>query len=148
MLSLWGESRRFRPIHEESRGPGSGQPCPCHLPSPPVFKRHVVEEWEGGRGRCLWRLNRTQVASVWGVCGARVSVQERPGRRAVLLGWIKRLQLLQSLIDAQVIRIFLASGAFEAVWHGVCSTIWLSSPEQVRISDWSWRASISDWLCR
>lgn len=77
----------------------------------------------------------------------RVGLQEHPGRDAVLLGGIKRLQLLQALVDAQVMRVvILVPVVMETVRPGVRRPVRLSCPEHVRVSDRPGCAAVSDWL--
>lgn len=41
----------------------------------------------------------------------RVGLKEHPGRYAVLLRGVERLQLLQTLVDAQVMRVLILVAA-------------------------------------
>lgn len=76
-----------------------------------------------------------------------VGLQEHPGGDAVLLRGVERLQFLQALVDAQVMRVLvLEAVVMETVRSGLRRTVRLGGPEQVRVSDGSGSAAVSDWL--
>lgn len=76
-----------------------------------------------------------------------VGLQEHPGRDAVLLRGVKCLQLLQTLVDAQVMSVVvLVAAVAEAVRPRVCGAVRLGRPEQVCVSHRPRRAAVSDRL--
>lgn len=89
-------------------------------------------------------FHRAQVISLRGVV---VGLRQYPRRYAVLFRGIKCLQLLQTLVDAQAMRVLvLVADVLEAVRSRVCRPVRLGRPEQVRVSDRPERAAVSDWL--
>lgn len=89
-------------------------------------------------------FRHSQVISLRGVA---VGFREYPRGDAVLFRRIKCLQLLQTLVDAQAMRVLvLVADVLEAVRPWVCRPVRLSCPEQVCVSDRPQRAAVSDWL--
>lgn len=128
VLSLRGERWRLRPVHQETWGSGPTQARPHHLAGSDVFRRHVAEAGQRGRGR---RASPLQVIPLRQ--RLVVGLREHPRRYPVLFRGVKCREAVGLLL-------------LEAVRSGIRRPVRLGRPEQVRVPDGPQCAALSDWL--